>query len=127
MKNYNLKYLLMIIVIAFMSLESYAQEKEKDKNKMVTFEVRGNCGMCKARIEKAANQVKGVKYAKWDIPSKKMTLIYDEYKCTDVQIKEAIAKVGHDTEAMNAPDEIYNELPPCCKFRDPNSMLLDHH
>ena len=39
-----------------------AQEKQK-KNTKISFEVNGNCEMCKKRIEKAAFSVKGVKMA----------------------------------------------------------------
>ena len=50
-----------IIWIASILLVS-VQLNAQDKNKKVSFEVKGNCGMCKARIEKAALKVKGVKY-----------------------------------------------------------------
>ena len=28
----------------------------------------------------------------------------------------AIAKAGHDTDMHKAKDEVYNELPSCCKY-----------
>lgn len=127
MKNQNkLKAYLIILIISVIGLQVNAQQPKKDKNKMVTFEVKGNCGMCKSRIEKAVNQVKGVKYVNWDIPSKNLTVVHDERKCTILDIKEAVGNVGHDTEAVKAKDEVYNKLPACCKFRDPESLLLEH-
>ena len=41
---------------------------------MTTFGVRGNCGMCKKTIEKAANSVDGVSKADW-IKDKKMMMV----------------------------------------------------
>ena len=39
----------------------------------LSFGVRGNCGMCKSTIEKAANRVDGVASANWDVD--KVTLV----------------------------------------------------
>ncbi|WP_394343583.1 heavy-metal-associated domain-containing protein [Arenibacter aquaticus] len=102
------------------------QLNAQDKNKKVSFEVKGNCGMCKARIEKAALKVKGVKYVNWDIPSKKITLILDENKCSPMDVRKAIALKGHDTDSTKADIKTYNNLPACCKYRDPNSIHMDH-
>ena len=64
----------LIFCFVFFSLFSFAQDKPS-KNEKASFEVLGNCGMCKDRIEKAAFYVKGVKYASWDIPSVKIRLV----------------------------------------------------
>ena len=117
-----MKKLIICFLLIITSVHAYAQ----DKNKKVSFEVKGNCAMCKARIEKASLKVKGVKYVNWDIPSKQLTLILDENKCTPLDVKKAIAKVGHDTDSAQADDNTYNDLPPCCKYRDPKSIHLDH-
>lgn len=122
----KLRKTILLASILLLGLQLNAQENSKDKNKKTTFEVKGNCGMCKSRIEKASIKVKGVKYANWDIPSKQLTLILDENKCTTLDVKKAIAKVGHDTDSTKADSTTYNSLPPCCKFRDPNSIHMDH-
>lgn len=113
-----------ITSILLVSVQLNAQDK--DKNKKVSFEVKGNCGMCKARIEKAALKVKGVKYVNWNIPSKKITLILDENKCSPMDVRKAISLKGHDTDSTKAEDKIYNSLPACCKYRDPSSIHMDH-
>ena len=113
-----------IASILLISVQLNAQDK--DKNKKVTFEVKGNCGMCKARIEKAAIKVKGVKYVNWNIPSKKINLILDENKCSPMDVRKAIALKGHDTDSTKAAIKTYNNLPACCKYRDPNSVHMDH-
>lgn len=124
--NLKLSKTLLLTAVLLLGLQLNAQEKGKDKNKKTTFEVKGNCGMCKSRIEKAAIKVKGVKYVNWDIPSKQLTLIMDENKCSTLDVKKAIALVGHDTDSTKADSTTYNKLPPCCKFRDPNSAHMDH-
>jgi len=90
----------------------------QDKNKKISFEVDGKCDMCKKRIEKAALGVKGVKYAFWDIPSHELSLIYDERKTDPMQIKTAIVLVGHDTKELKASEEAYDNIHPCCKYRE---------
>lgn len=81
-----------------------------------TFKVYGKCGMCKKRIEKAANSLEGVSGANWDVNSKEFTIQYDEAKVSEKEIHEKIARVGHDTEKVRATDEAYGNLPGCCKY-----------
>ncbi|MDG3583497.1 heavy-metal-associated domain-containing protein [Galbibacter pacificus] len=114
---------LIIILTIVMSVPLAAQ----DKNKKEVFTVSGNCAMCQKRIEKAAIEVKGVKYASWDIPNKELTIIMDERKCNLDDVKKAIAHAGHDTELYTAADDSYNSLPPCCLYRDPESIKMEHH
>tara|TARA_R110000868_G_scaffold193351_1_gene438215 strand:- start:9680 stop:10069 length:390 start_codon:yes stop_codon:yes gene_type:complete len=124
LKEITFKNLIILTSILLFGIHLSAQDK--DKNKKVSFEVKGNCEMCKKRIEKASLKVKGVKYVNWDIPSKELTLIMDENKCTPLDVKKAIAIVGHDTDSAEADDNVYDKLPACCKFRDPNTIHLDH-
>lgn len=116
-----MKKIIVLFSAILLSVTLSAQEKPKatlSKNKKETFEVKGNCEMCKARIEKAALTVKGVKYALWDIPSNQLTVIRDENKCTQTDVKKAIAGVGHDTKEVKANDEVYENLPFCCLYRE---------
>lgn len=98
----------------------------QDKNKKTSFHVKGNCEMCKFRIEKASLKLKGVKYVSWNIKTKELSLIMDENKCKVIDIKKAIAAVGHDTDETESELNIYEALPECCKYRDPNSIHMDH-
>lgn len=91
-------------------------QEKKNKNAKYNMEVRGNCDMCKNRIEKAALSVKGVKVATWYTNQQDLHLILDENKCSVEQVSEAIADVGHDTEKMKATDKAYANLHGCCKF-----------
>ena len=82
----------------------------------LTFGVRGNCGMCKKTIEKAANSVEGVASAVWDVDQKKIDISYDDSRINAVAIHTAIAASGYDTEQMAGNEQAYDGLPGCCKY-----------
>ena len=82
----------------------------------LTFGVRGNCGMCKMTIEKAANSVEGVASAIWDVNQKKIDISFGDDKIDAVAIHEAIAASGYDTEQVAGNEEAYDGLPGCCKY-----------
>jgi copper chaperone CopZ len=86
-----------------------ADQKEK-------FKVAGNCGMCETRIEKAAKGVEGVNLAEWDKETKLIEVIFNPEVTSEDKIQEAIAEVGHDTPLHRASDEVYDQLPGCCKY-----------
>jgi copper chaperone CopZ len=110
-----------IVFLAMVTFAISAEAQEKSKNAKARFVVKGNCEMCKERIEKAALLTKGVKYANWNIDSKEFNCIYNENKVTVTDIKKAIAKVGHDTEEIKATDEAYKALHDCCQYDRENN------
>lgn len=79
------------------------------------FFVRGNCGSCKARIEKAARDA-GADSANWDAETQKVILKFDAAKTSADAILKKIAAVGHDNEKYSASDEVYQKLPSCCLY-----------
>lgn len=81
-----------------------------------TFKVRGNCGMCKNRIEKAVGELEGVQSANWDVKTKEISVTYDSSKVKETAIHEKIASAGHDTEKVRASDAVYSKLPGCCRY-----------
>ncbi|MCF8368814.1 MAG: heavy-metal-associated domain-containing protein [Bacteroidales bacterium] len=89
------------------------------EKKTETVKVYGNCGMCQARIEKAAKSVDGVKKAQWDKEKKELTLTFDPELTSVEAIEKEIAAVGHDTENVKAKDEVYNNLHSCCQYDRP--------
>lgn len=104
------KMLSLLTMLLIGSVAVFAQTKTEK------FEVKGNCGMCETRIEKAANEVEGVSKADWDQESMMATVVFDESKTSVDDIQKAIAKAGHDTGKHKASDEVYNKLPGCCKY-----------
>jgi cation transport ATPase len=103
------------IMLLFVILSAQAQEK-KNKNAKYDIEVNGNCEMCKKRIEKVAFSVKGVKSANWHIDDHILHLIINEEKCSLLDVKKAIANVGHDTDEVKTTQDIYDNLHSCCKY-----------
>jgi cation transport ATPase len=112
-----------LIVLGMMLVvsASFAQ----NKNAKATIEVDGVCLMCKTRIEKASIKTKGVKHANWNVKTHKLKLIFDERKTDLNAIKANIVAVGHDTKEIKAKDEVYNNIDPCCKYRD-EKVVKDH-
>jgi membrane fusion protein, copper/silver efflux system len=82
-----------------------------------SFAVSGNCGMCKARIEKAARSVQGVSIAVWDVKTKKLNLEFDNQGTNPDAIQKVIANAGHDTGKYKADTKVYKSLPECCLYR----------
>ena len=109
------------IAIFFISICGFAQ----NKNATATIEVDGVCGMCKERIEKASIKTKGVKSAIWNVETHELKLIYNEGKTDLTSIQQQIADSGHDTPAIKAKEEVYENIDPCCKYRDPQ-VIEDH-
>ena len=101
--------LAVLMAICMTTLMAQTEKKEE-------FEVAGNCGMCKTRIEKAAKSVEGVSAAEWNQESKMIKVTFDSDKAELHKIHMAIAKAGHDTKMHKASDEVYDKLPGCCKY-----------
>ena len=106
-----MKYALFIVGTLMMTI-AYGQKKAE-----ISFRVDGVCGMCEARIEKALD-VPGIIFADWDLETKKLTVAYKTKKISELEIHEAIARAGHDTDQVKAPDEVYANIHGCCKYRD---------
>jgi len=119
------KVILSVAIIATMSLTSFASELNLNVETVevitvekieITFGVRGNCGMCKKTIEKAANAVDGVTSAVWDKEKKKMVVSYDDSKTNELAIHKAVAASGYDTDKVMGNEASYEKLPGCCKY-----------
>jgi cation transport ATPase len=111
----NIKNIIIALLVAFVGFSTQAQEK-KNKNAKYTFEVNGNCEQCQKRIQKAAFSVDGVKSAVWSIETHQLSLILNEEKSSLLDVKKAIAKVGHDTDQVKATDSDYEKLHHCCLY-----------
>ena len=80
--------LVFLIAISFTSCTSKAKKETTTTTEVVkemtmtdiSFGVRGNCGMCKTTIEKAANSVEGVATATWDVDLKKIAVSFNDAK-----------------------------------------------
>ena len=115
LKIREMKNVLFGMMLLFVAISTQAQEN-KNKNAKYSIEVNGNCDLCKKRIEKAAFSVAGVKSAVWNLETHELSLILNEEKCSVLDVKKAIATVGHDTDEVKATDESYNKLHSCCQY-----------
>ena len=106
----SMRYLLILMALA-LSTASFAQKKTQ-----IEFEVRGVCGMCETRIEKALD-APGIIMAQWDAETQKAMVAYKTKVITEDEIHQLVAKVGHDTDKKKATDEAYANLHGCCKYR----------
>lgn len=120
------KVILSMVVIAAMGFTSCKNEAKTETVKTevskgmamkdMSFGVRGNCGMCKNTIEKAASGVEGVTNATWDVDKKKIDVSFDDSKTDVMAIHNAIASLGYDTEMVEGSKDAYKGLPSCCQY-----------
>ena len=111
-----MKYINKVVGIAFLFLSVAVQGQE------LTLKVYGVCGMCQERIESNAKQVIGVNTASWESETMMLTITYSEGLFVEKELHEKMISLGHDTDKMKSPDEIYANLHGCCKYRtDENS------
>ena len=121
-----IKFIIPALVVLLFAACSNAQTKSSSSKPSMealmatatttaTLKVSGNCGECKARIEKAA-KIDGVAMAEWSVDSKVLTVSFDSTKTNIDAIAKAIAAVGHDNEKFKADDKVYGALPGCCQY-----------
>ncbi|MFK8059373.1 MAG: heavy-metal-associated domain-containing protein [Polaribacter sp.] len=125
-----MKKIIFVFSLMLIGFTTQSQEVKKNKNAKISFEVDGICGMCKKRIETAALKTKGVKFAIWNVKTHQLNLIMDERKTDVTTVQKNILKVGHDVigldkSKLEATEEAYNSVHPCCKYRD-EEIILDH-
>ncbi|MDF0719264.1 TonB-dependent receptor [Kaistella sp. PBT33-4] len=87
-----------------------------------TFKVKGECGMCKDRIETTAKSA-GAASANWNANTQTLSVKYDAARVTGDTILKKVAEVGHDNEKYTAPDSVYSNLPGCCLYERTPSFL----
>lgn len=87
-----------------------------------TFKVKGECSMCKERIETSAKN-SGATFAQWNAETQQLTVKFDGQKTTSDVILKNIAAVGHDNEQYSASDKVYEDLPSCCQYERETNIL----
>ncbi|MET3535433.1 TonB-dependent receptor domain-containing protein [Chryseobacterium limigenitum] len=116
-------YISKVILGAFLLFTQiiFAQNLSKSQ-----FKVKGNCEMCKERIETTAKKA-GAKEARYSIDSQTLTLETDNNISTD-EILKKVAGAGHDNEKFKASNETYESLPGCCHYeRDLQQSTAEVH
>ena len=130
------KVILSVAIIATIGLVSCKSDAKNDVTNTeqtatkkiamtnATFGVRGNCGMCKNTIEKAANGVEGLESVEWDGSKKQVSVSFDDTKTTLIAIHKAIANSGYDTDKFTGNEESYKNLPGCCQYDHTMEMSI---
>lgn len=85
------------------------------QSKTESFQVSGNCGMCKNTIEKAAKKA-GASEASWDKDSKTLTVTYNSSSTNTAKIQSSVARAGYDNAGAKGDDAAYEKLPACCHY-----------
>lgn len=114
-----MKILLKSLVAFSMLLSTFIFAQTITKS---TFKVKGECAMCKDRIETTAKET-GATYANWNANSQQLSIEFYSEKTNPDDILKRIAQVGHDNEKFSAPDSVYNNLPGCCLYERQPSFL----
>jgi periplasmic mercuric ion binding protein len=79
--------------------------------------VKGECGMCKEKIEKALD-MPGVSFAEWNVETKMLTVRYNDKKVSEDKIHETISGLGYATDKLEANKDGQNKLESCCKPKE---------
>lgn len=119
-------YFTKAILGAFLLFATFVSAQNLSKKQ---FQVKGNCEMCKERIETTAKKA-GAKSAQYSIDSQTLTIETSE-KVSPEDILKKVAEAGHDNEKFKAPDETYEKLPGCCHYerdlKTENSNVENHN
>lgn len=119
-------YFTKVVLGAFLLFATFVSAQNLSKNQ---FQVKGNCEMCKERIETTAKKA-GAKSAKYSIDSQTLTIETSE-KVSPEDVLKKVAEAGHDNEKFKASDETYEKLPGCCHYnrdlKTENSNVKNHN
>lgn len=106
----SIKIFSSILLCCAIATTSFSQ-----KTKTETFQVSGNCGMCEAKIEKAAKAA-GATYADWNKDTKIIIVKYSSTSSNLAKIQKSIADAGYDNVGVKSTNEAYDKLHACCKY-----------
>jgi copper chaperone CopZ len=112
------------ILVAITVLLSFAPCDAQIKNATTeSVKIYGNCGMCKAKIEKIGN-LKNSANVDWNADTKMAVLTYDPKMTNKDEILKRIALAGYDSDKFLAPDAVYSNLPGCCQYNRESKVAV---
>ncbi|MCK5692373.1 MAG: TonB-dependent receptor, partial [Bacteroidales bacterium] len=114
----------LLLCILLGAYSQHLEAKPQTASDSISIWVDGLCEMCKTRIEEAAQTVRGVETALWNVETHQLSVTVDPNKFKLNKLHYKIASVGHDTKELLAPDPVYDALHDCCKYRDPEQIRL---
>lgn len=115
-------YISKTILGVFLLCSSFIFAQQLSQNQ---FKVKGNCNLCKERIETTAKKA-GAKTAKYSVDSQILTVETEPDVSADNILKE-VAKAGHDNEKFQADEVTYQSLPACCHYERDSTLTAKEH
>lgn len=107
----------LLILGVFISTLFFSQSTVAEK-----YKVKGNCGMCKDRIEKNAKSA-GASTAVWNADQQELSVSFDPVRTSGAKILRQVADAGHDNEMFSTSNAVYESLPGCCLYdREPSFL-----
>lgn len=79
--------------------------------------VKGECDMCKDKIEKALD-IPGISFAEWNVETKMLTVRYNDKKVSEDQIYATISGLGYATDKTEANTAAQQKLDKCCQPKE---------
>lgn len=102
-----------IILSLFISLSIFGcKEVEKVEISIPT----AQCGMCSNNIQNALMNEKGVKKVNVDLDNSVVTIVAEKEGLDIAHLETAISNAGYKANNTNAKEEVYQNLPACCKL-----------
>jgi copper chaperone CopZ len=108
-----MKSLLSLLAIVFSAFTLYSCGTGSFKEE--SFYVRGNCDMCKDRLESGIKGIAGVAQAKYNVNEEILKVTYDTTITNRATIEKQCANLGHGTKAYPMNEKNHEQLPECCK------------
>ena len=105
-----MKKIFLFVVVVFSILACTSKP-----NAQAEFFVRGNCDMCKERIDKRVLALKGVSEADWSVETNVLKVGFDSTRISSIEIEKAIAATGHATKNVPMDSTAHKSLPECCQ------------
>lgn len=99
----------LIVTALLLGSISYGQMKT------VVIHTSAECDECKDRLETKLNYTKGVQFAELNVPTRDLTVKYNEKKISLDQLKKDISELGYDADDLKADDKAQKALPACCQ------------
>lgn len=117
----RINFLLITILFSF-GLTVHAQ-RTKEMN--IQTEIY-DCEECFTMIEDALKELEGIKSYKFDYASSSIELKYNSIELTEELILETISEAGFKANDLPPTEDIYKQLPACCKHPDDRTEDRSH-
>lgn len=102
-----MRILTLLIAFAFVAMAN--------PPKKAVIQTNAQCGMCKTTIEKALNELDGIKDATLDLTTKALTVKFSDRKVSLDDIRQTISRLGYQADDLAPDAKAQAALSECCK------------